>query len=135
MAEKAVSTVRSWLSKLNIKAPWKMVGVVSSPEFQTHLPKATEYRVVAPASQKLRPSVPAAETDRIYDIRYWIRDDRRSGQLVNGTNKKHMVSYTVDMSENSPMSPDEPPPTLGAPHKWKRKNVSLLDNDAGGYTT
>ena len=95
---------------------------------------------------------------------------------MNGTNKKHMVSYTVDMSENSPVgstvqtcaifdpwdsallpawqvqrelerttrlsvgcalqiSPDEPPPTLGAPHKWKRKNVSLLDNDAGGYTT
>ena len=27
----------------------QMVGVASSPEFQTHLPKATEYRVVAPA--------------------------------------------------------------------------------------
>ena len=23
---------------------------------------------------------------------------------MNGTNKKHMVSYTVDMSENSPVS-------------------------------
>lgn len=34
-----------------------------------------------------------------------VRDDRRSGQLVNGTNKKHMVSYTVDLTENSPVSP------------------------------
>lgn len=30
---------------------------------------------------------------------------------------------------------DGPPPSLGQPYKWKRKNVSLLDNDAGGYTT
>ena len=33
-----------------------------------------------------------------------VRDDRRSGQLVNGTNKKHMVTYNVDMSEKSPVS-------------------------------
>lgn len=32
-------------------------------------------------------------------------------------------------------NPDEPPPALGTPYKWERKHVSLLDNDAGGYTT
>ena len=33
------------------------------------------------------------------------------------------------------VNPDEAPPTLGTPYKWERKHVSLLDNDAGGYTT
>ena len=33
-----------------------------------------------------------------------VRDDKRSGQLVNGTNKKHMVTYTVDPSESTPVS-------------------------------
>ena len=32
-------------------------------------------------------------------------------------------------------NPDEIPPALGTPYKWERKHVSLLDNDAGGYTT
>ena len=32
-------------------------------------------------------------------------------------------------------NPDEAPPALGTPYKWERKHVSLLDNDAGGYTT
>ena len=33
-----------------------------------------------------------------------VRDDKRSGQLVNGTNKKHMVTYSVDPSESTPVS-------------------------------
>ena len=35
-----------------------------------------------------------------------VRDDKRSGQLVNGTNKKHMVTYSVDPSESTPVSKD-----------------------------
>ena len=30
-----------------------------------------------------------------------VRDERRSGQLVGGTNKKRMVTYNVDLSEKS----------------------------------
>lgn len=33
-----------------------------------------------------------------------VRDERRSGQVVGGTNKKHMVTYNVDLSEKSPVS-------------------------------
>lgn len=32
-----------------------------------------------------------------------VRDERRSGQVVGGTNKKHMVTYNVNMSEKSPV--------------------------------
>ena len=34
-------------------------------------------------------------------LRCWFaaRDTRREGQLVGGTNKKHMVKYEVDVSE------------------------------------
>ena len=42
-----------------------------------------------------------------------------------------MLRYKPAVQAN----PDEPPPALGTPYKWERKHVSLLDNDAGGYTT
>ncbi|CAL8461889.1 g1420 [Coccomyxa elongata] len=133
MANKALSTLKGWLSKVPIKAPWKMIGVASSPEFQDYLPPATEYRIRAPASQPVRPSVPAALPERVYDIRYWVRDKRREGQLVGGTNKKHMVTYEVDVTEKTQLSDSEPPPAIGAPYKWKKKS-SLLDYDNNGYT-
>ena len=82
----------------------------------------------------MRPSVPAALSEQVYDIRYWgehshiapsvpqlgcrwgfrgavsnvlfcvVRDKRREGQLVGGTNKKHMVTYQVDVSELTQVS-------------------------------
>lgn len=34
-----------------------------------------------------------------------VRDKRREGQLVGGTNKKHMVSYKVDVTEKTQVRP------------------------------
>ncbi|EIE25146.1 hypothetical protein COCSUDRAFT_52776 [Coccomyxa subellipsoidea C-169] len=133
MANKAVATLKGWLTKLPIKAPWKVLGVASSPEFQDYLPSAPDYRKHAPASQPVRPSVPAALPEQVYDIRYWVRDIRREGQLVGGTNKKHMVKYQVDVSERTQFSESEPAPAMGTPYKWKKKS-NLLDYDNNGYT-
>ena len=34
-----------------------------------------------------------------------VRDKRREGQLVGGTNKKHMVTYEVDVTEKTEVWP------------------------------
>lgn len=34
-----------------------------------------------------------------------VRDKRREGQLVGGTNKKHMVTYEVDVTEKTQVRP------------------------------
>ncbi|KAK9819806.1 hypothetical protein WJX72_002645 [[Myrmecia] bisecta] len=134
MAQKALATVKNFLSKLPVKAPWKSTGVASSPEFLSHLPVATEYRVHSPGSQPVRPAVPQAETKLVYDIKYYTRDTRRAGQLVGGTNKLHMVTRQYDVTAKDPaLEGSELPPTLGKPYKWG-KRTHLLDFENNGYT-
>ena len=41
-------SVGQFLKRLGIRAPWEFTGPVSSPEYLSHLPKATEYRSICP---------------------------------------------------------------------------------------
>eukprot|EP00884_Botryococcus_braunii_P021803 jgi/Botrbrau1/8306/Bobra.0251s0032.1 len=134
MGDKGASALRNLLSKLPFKAPWKYTGVASTPEYANYLPPATEYRKHAPGSPPIRASIPQAETDRVLDIKYYVRDSRRQGQLVGGTNKKHEVTYKYDATAPDPdLEGSELPPTVGKPYKWG-KRVSLLDFPNNGYT-
>jgi hypothetical protein len=110
----------------------QITGVASSPEFQSYLPVATEYRKHAPASVPTRPSIPNARPDRVYDIKYWTRDTRRAGQLVGGTNKLHIEVTAVDPAAHDPAL-ENGPCVPGVPHKWSPR-TPLLDAPNQGYT-
>ncbi|KAL0036150.1 hypothetical protein WJX79_006007 [Trebouxia sp. C0005] len=98
MAQKALAAVKNFVSKIPFKAPWEATGVASSAEFRDYLPKAGEYRVHAPGSQPVRPMIPQAREELVYDIKYYSRDTRREGMLVGGTNKKKTVRYELDVT-------------------------------------
>ena len=82
------------------------------------------------------PIIPHARPDRVYDIKYWPRDARRGGMVVGGTNTRYVDVVAVDVSMAAPDAPAEagPPPALGAPHKWAKTGVPLLEVANNGYT-
>lgn len=133
MADKGgiMSKVVKALNSVGIKAPWRYTGPLSSPEFLNHLPKATEYRAVAPASQALRPSVPQAENDRIYDIKYYVRDSRRA-HLPGGSIKMVRAQYDTTAKDEA-LEAMEVPPTHNKTHRWSKPR-SILEQDNNGYT-
>jgi hypothetical protein len=44
----SMSKLGQLLKRLGIRAPWQITGPASSPEYLSHLPRATEYRAVSP---------------------------------------------------------------------------------------
>jgi len=133
MAGKAVAAVSNLLSKVGIKAPWKITGVASTAEFRDYLPLAGEFRAHAPANPPVRPVVPQAEPEHVFDIRYSTRDTRREHMLVGGTNKISIVQQTIEVPAATSGSLDAVPPTPGLRYRWG-KSKNLLDYDNNGYT-
>lgn len=109
----------------------QFTGPLSSPEYLSHLPKAVDYRKHAPGTPPVKAFIPNAEDDRIYDIKYYVRDTRRA-HLPGGTIT--IQSCHVDPKEPGPIETSDVPPTPGTPYKWKGKYRPLLDNDNNGYT-
>jgi len=112
----------------------QVTGVASSPEFASYIPPATEYRKHAPGSQPIKAVVPHARPERIYDIKYWPRDARRAGQVVGGTNKRHVEESRYDVTAADEKFDAAPVFAVGKPHRWGKK-VPLLDYPNNGYTT
>lgn len=84
----------------------------------------------------VQPAIPHAKPDRVYDIKYWVRDARRGGMVVGGTNTRFIDVASVDVGPAAvaaEAAPAEAPPAVGAPYRWK-KRVPLLDNPNNGYT-
>lgn len=65
-----------------ITKPWTITGPTATPEFLESVPDATDYRKFAPATVPVRPAVPHAETDKVFDIKYYTRDRKRSGTVT-----------------------------------------------------
>ncbi|GAB4819643.1 hypothetical protein N2152v2_006689 [Parachlorella kessleri] len=118
------------LRGLGIRPPWAFTGPVSTPEYLNHLPVATEYRKHAPGSQPLRAVVPQAEPDRIYDIKYFVRDTRRA-EGPGGT--KVLARYQLDPKVKDEALEATPVPTPNKTHRWTKPR-SILDHDNNGYT-
>ena len=112
----------------------QVTGVASSPEFASYIPPATEYRRHAPGSQPIKAVVPQARPERIYDIKYWPRDERRAGQLVGGTNRRHVEEVKYDVTAADEKFDAAPVFAVGKPHRWGKK-VPLLEYPNNGYTT
>lgn len=137
MASKALATVKNFFSKIPFKAPWELTGVASSAEYRDYLHKATEYRIHAPGSQPVRPMIPQAREELVYDIKYYSRDTRREGMLVGGTNKKKTVRYQLDVTakDDTPVAAaDLTPGRPWRPATGWNKRTALLDYENNGYT-
>ncbi|KAL4858640.1 E3 ubiquitin-protein ligase hel2 [Chlorella vulgaris] len=119
------------LASVGIKAPWKYTGPVSGPEYMDHLPKAVNYRAVAPASQPIRAAVPQSEDAYVYDIKYYVRDTRRA-HLPGGTIKMEQGKYDVAAKDEALEALDTSP-TPNKPHKWPVLRP-ILEQDNNGYT-
>ena len=78
--------------------------------------------------------VPHARPERIYDIRYWPRDERRAGQVVGGTNKRTVEETSYDVTAADEKFDAAPVFAVGKPHRWGKK-VPLLEYPNNGYTT
>jgi hypothetical protein len=64
------------------KKPWEVTGPVSGAEYRDPLANADSYRVNSPATQSQRAIVPHAEPERVFDIKYYVRDTRRAPPKV-----------------------------------------------------
>jgi len=84
MASGLVSRVKDALARVGVKAPWKITGPLASSEWLSQDSEANQYRSKAPMNQG-KASVPWADTDKIYDIKYFSRDTRHIG-AVGGLN-------------------------------------------------
>jgi hypothetical protein len=70
----------------------------------------------------------------VYDIKYWVRDTRRAGQVVGGTNQLHMEVSKIDVSAPDPALEEAGPAVPGKPYVFSARSP-LLETPNNGYTT
>ncbi|KAK2077780.1 hypothetical protein QBZ16_004628 [Prototheca wickerhamii] len=113
----------------------QITGPLSSPEYMSHLPKAGEYRALAPGSQPLRARVPAAEDDRVYNIKYFSEWQSPVLWDVFLDFEMHIghkyYSFDAAASKEALQSLAEAP-TPGK--KWSKPFKPILEEDNNGYT-
>mmetsp|Transcript_10705 Transcript_10705/g.29723 ORF Transcript_10705/g.29723 Transcript_10705/m.29723 type:complete len:123 (+) Transcript_10705:1765-2133(+) len=112
----------------SLRAPWAITGPVSSPDYVSHLARAPEFRGIAPSSFPVRASVPYAEPDRVYDIKYYTRDMRRSELNTRVTRR----TWTNEEAAGAVVASDASRP--GGVYKWGEYK-SILDVENDGFTS
>ena len=98
---------------------------MSSPDYASHLSRAPEFRGIAPTSFPVRASVPYAEPDRVYDIKYFTRDERRSELNTKVTRR----AWTADGGASAAKDASR----TGGVYKWGEYK-SILDVENDGFT-
>jgi len=101
-----------------------ITGPVSSPDYLSHLSRAPEFRGVAPTSVPTRASVPYAEPDRVYDIKYFTRDMRRSELNTKVTRRAWTNEGAAGAKDAS---------RTGGVYRWGQYK-SILDVENDGFT-
>lgn len=101
-----------------------ITGPVSSPDYLSHLSRAPEFRGVAPTSVPTRASVPYAEPDRVYDIKYFTRDMRRSDLNTKVTRRTWANDGAAGAKDAS---------RTGGVYRWGQYK-SILDVENDGFT-
>mmetsp|Transcript_9744 Transcript_9744/g.25013 ORF Transcript_9744/g.25013 Transcript_9744/m.25013 type:complete len:138 (+) Transcript_9744:34-447(+) len=136
MANKAVGAVKSFLEKLPLKAPWRVAGPVVSSEWKSADLNVEQYRRTAPGqvNESEPPIIPRTTPDRVYDIKYWPRDNKRDHIQVGGTGKKFQEVAWVDVglsvkAQQAYLTPPEQ--SQYRPFKATRKPLLEVTND--GY--
>ena len=105
-----------------------ITGPVSSPDYVSHLARAPEFRGIAPSSFPVRASVPYAEPDRVYDIKYYTRDMRRSELNTRVTRR----TWTNEEAAGAVVAIDAS--RTGGVYKWGEYK-SILDVENDGFTS
>ena len=132
------------------KLPWKAQGPLAAKDWLPSLAPAGEYRPITPATiSKIKPLIPHAEPENVYNINYFKRERRRGEsthtfELVDphaplSTSAASAPGQTpeAEPSESPPTVPsespgDDLPPTPGKYYKYGYK-VHLNDVQGGGY--
>lgn len=131
----AFSSVKNFIEKLPLTAPWKIAGPIVSKEWKPADLDVSEYRLNAPGQlQQEPPIIPRTTPDKVYDIKYWTRDTKREHMLVGGTNKKFQEISWVEVG---PSVVPEPfvatPPARSEFRTFKTKRKPLLEVTNDGY--
>jgi len=85
--------------------------------------------------------VPHAEPDKVYDIKYFTRDSKRSDMKVGGTDQLRHVSYTFSLEalaaevagDLQARGAPAGPPSQSSFRTWQGERVGLLDTLNDGY--
>ncbi|CAN4090634.1 unnamed protein product [Withania somnifera] len=91
--------------KRYLKKPWEITGPQSSSEYVSAIPKATEYRILCPATAQAKAIIPTSSPETVYDIKYFSRDQRRNRPPIRRTVlkktdvEKMMKEKTFDVSD------------------------------------
>lgn len=104
---KALKSVVDGLAKVGIKAPWRYTGSWTTPDYLHYLPTASEYRRVAPGSNTVKAKVPSDHPSLVYDIKYFVRDHRRSSSYTARTVDAKTGFDFDKMFANAPLKPEE----------------------------
>ncbi|XP_030474577.2 uncharacterized protein LOC115691964 [Syzygium oleosum] len=113
--------------KRYLKKPWDITGPCASPEYRPSIPKATEYRVPSPATFPIQACVPTSDPETVYDIKYFVRDQRRNRPPIRKTVLKKPDVEKM-MKERTSFSPEEFPPVY-----LTAKVEEDMDTIGGGY--
>jgi len=90
---KGLMAVRQQFHKMGIKEPWLMTGAWSAPDHQHFLWDGTHYRAISPGSQPIKARVPHDPPQLVYDIKYFVRDDRRNNKWLARTVDKKPFDF------------------------------------------
>ena len=100
-----------------------------------------QYRLQTPGTPREKPMIMHAESDKVYDIKYFTRDAKRSDMKVGGTDQLRHVSYSYSLEELAAEVSGElraggapaAPPQQSAFRTWHGERVGLLDTQNDGY--
>uniref|UniRef100_M1DAL2 Uncharacterized protein n=1 Tax=Solanum tuberosum TaxID=4113 RepID=M1DAL2_SOLTU len=87
------------------KKPWEFTGPQTSPEYLDSVPKATEYRIFCPATTQSQAIIPTSDSETVFDINYYSRDQRRNRPPIKRTFltkadvEKMRMEYKFDVND------------------------------------
>ncbi|KAL5723243.1 hypothetical protein ACHQM5_006662 [Ranunculus cassubicifolius] len=74
---KAKTLIQSFTNRF-LRVPWEITGPCSDPEYKLAVPEASEYRIYCPATTKQQAIIPSSDPETVFDIKYYVRDQRRN---------------------------------------------------------
>ena len=126
---------------LSPSAPAQVTGPLASKDWRFADLPVEQYRLQTPGTPRQTPMVPHAEPDKVYDIKYFTRDAKRSDIKVGGTDQLRHVTYTYSLEALAAEVAGDlqaggapaGPPAASTFRTWQGERVGLLDTLNDGY--
>ena len=121
--------------------PLQVTGPLASKDWRFADLPVEQYRLQTPGTPREAPMIVHADTDKVYDIKYFNRDSKRSDMKVGGTDKLRHVSYSYSLEQlEAEVAGDlqaggapAAPPQQSSFRTWQGERVGLLDTLNDGY--